>query len=47
MSHKQILMSLDARERIVRGASALAAAVRVTLGQSMASHERKWATAGL
>jgi chaperonin GroEL len=44
MSHKQILMSLDARERIVRGASALAAAVRVTLGPKSKCIliERKW-----
>jgi len=44
MSHKKILMSLDARERIVRGASALADAVRVTLGPKSKCIliERKW-----
>jgi chaperonin GroEL len=32
MSHKQLSFQADAREKILRGATALADAVRVTLG---------------
>ena len=32
MAHKQMLLKLAARERILRGATSLADAVRVTLG---------------
>ena len=32
MAHKQLLFRAEAREKVLRGASALADAVRVTLG---------------
>ena len=44
MSHKRILFGSDARERILRGATTLADAVRVTLGpkSKCVLIERKW-----
>jgi chaperonin GroEL len=44
MSHKQMLLKLPARERILRGATSLADAVRVTLGPKSKCIliERKW-----
>jgi chaperonin GroEL len=44
MAHKQILFAAAAREKILRGATALADAVRVTLGPKSKSVliERKW-----
>src|SRR6266542_4252289 len=44
MAHKQLLFRSEAREKILRGASALADAVRVTLGPKSKSVliERKW-----
>jgi chaperonin GroEL len=44
MAHKQILFQASAREKILRGAGALADAVRVTLGPKSKSVliERKW-----
>ena len=44
MAHKQVLFRSEAREKILRGASALADAVRVTLGPKSKSVliEKKW-----
>lgn len=44
MSHKQILFRADAREKVLRGATALADAVRVTLGpkSKCVLIEKKW-----
>jgi chaperonin GroEL len=44
MAHKQVLFRSDAREKILRGATAIADAVRVTLGPKSKSVliERKW-----
>src|SRR6266545_5016887 len=44
MAHKQLLFRSEAREKILRGASALADAVRVTLGPKSKSVliEKKW-----
>jgi chaperonin GroEL len=44
MAHKQVLLKLAARERILRGATSLADAVRVTLGPKARCIliERKW-----
>lgn len=44
MAHKQVLFRLAAREKILHGASALADAVRVTLGPKSKSVliEKKW-----
>jgi chaperonin GroEL len=44
MAHKQILFRSEAREKILRGAGALADAVRVTLGPKSKSVliQRKW-----
>jgi chaperonin GroEL len=44
MSHKQVLFSAGAREKVLRGASALADAVRVTLGprSKCVLIEQKW-----
>jgi chaperonin GroEL len=46
MSHKQMFLKLPARERILRGATCLADAVRVTLGPKSKCIliERKWGT---
>jgi chaperonin GroEL len=46
MTHKQILFQSAAREKILRGASALADAVRITLGPKSKSVliEKKWGT---
>jgi chaperonin GroEL len=46
MGHKQLLFRSDAREKILRGATALADAVRVTLGprSKCVLLERKWGT---
>ena len=44
MAHKQVLFRSDAREKILRGATALADAVRITLGPKSKSVliEKKW-----
>ena len=44
MPHKRILFRADARERILRGATTLADAVRVTLGpkSKCVLIEKKW-----
>ena len=44
MAHKQLLFRSEAREKVLRGASALADAVRVTLGPKSKSVliEKKW-----
>jgi chaperonin GroEL len=44
MAHKQVLFRSDAREKILRGATAIADAIRVTLGPKSKSVliERKW-----
>ena len=44
MSHKQVLFSAAAREKVLRGAAALADAVRVTLGprSKCVLIEQKW-----
>ena len=44
MAHKQVLFRSAAREKILQGASALADAVRVTLGPKSKSVliEKKW-----
>ena len=44
MAHKQVRFRSDARERVLRGATAIADAVRVTLGPKSKSAliERKW-----
>jgi chaperonin GroEL len=44
MAHKRLLFRSDAREKILRGATALADAVRVTLGHKSKSVliEKKW-----
>ena len=44
MAHKQVLFRSEAREKILRGATALADAVRVTLGPKSRCVliERKW-----
>jgi chaperonin GroEL len=44
MTHKQVLFSRDAREKVLRGATALADAVRVTLGpkSKCVLIEQKW-----
>jgi chaperonin GroEL len=46
MAHKQIRFRSDARERVLRGATAIADAVRVTLGPKSKSVliEKKWGT---
>ncbi len=46
MSHKQILFRSEAREKILRGAAALADSVRVTLGprSKCVLIQRKWGT---
>jgi chaperonin GroEL (HSP60 family) len=46
MGHKRLLFRSDAREKILRGATALADAVRVTLGprSKCVLLERKWGT---
>ena len=46
MAHKQVLFRAEAREKILRGATALAEAVRVTLGpkSKCVLIEKKWGT---
>src|SRR4029079_19744632 len=46
MTHKRVLFRSDAREKVLRGASAIADAVRVTLGPRSRSVliEKKWGT---
>ena len=46
MAHKQVLFRSEAREKVLKGASQLADAVRVTLGPGSKSVliERKWGT---